>query len=112
MVQRPEGFAGLQKEDMLVIDLPGGGKGFSKTEMPSQDGHRARTQLNAAIFAGFGLISVNAGDSGFVDTDKSVHEIDVGEHEGDLLRGSQAGEKSETHRSCLGLLPNRDVSPR
>jgi hypothetical protein len=44
MVQRPEGLAGLHhEEDVLVIDVPGGFKRCSKTEVPSQNGQRART---------------------------------------------------------------------
>jgi hypothetical protein len=77
MVQRPEGLASLRKEDVLVIDLPGGGKGFSKTEMPSQNGQCARTQLNAAILARLRFIPIDARDSGFVDTDDSLDEVDV-----------------------------------
>jgi hypothetical protein len=77
MVQRPEGLTRLQEEDVLVIDLPGGLKRFAKTEVPSQDGQRARTQMHAAIFAGFGLVPIDARDSGFVDADNSLNEVDV-----------------------------------
>jgi hypothetical protein len=77
MVQRPERPAGLQEEDVPVVDLPGGLEGLSKTEMPSQHGQCSRTQMHAAIFTGFGLIPVDAGDSGFVDTDDSLGEVDV-----------------------------------
>jgi hypothetical protein len=77
MVQGPEGLAGLHEEHVLVIDPPGGLKGFSKTEMPSENGQRARTQLNAAIFAGLRFIPIDAGDSRFVDTDYSLDQVDV-----------------------------------
>jgi hypothetical protein len=105
MVQRPEGLAGLHEEDVLVIDLPGGHEGGSKTQMPSENGQRARTQLDAAILAGFSLVPVNAADSCFVDTDESVHEINIGEHEGDLLRRSQAGEEAKLVVVALGFTP-------
>jgi hypothetical protein len=77
MVQSPEGLAGLHEENVLVIDLPGDLEGFSKTEMPSQNGQRARTQLNAGIFARLRFIPVDAGDSRFVDADYSLGEVDV-----------------------------------
>jgi hypothetical protein len=67
MVQGPEGLAGRHEEDVLVIDLPGGLEGFSKTEMPSQDRERTRTQLNAAIFARLSFIPIDAGNPCFVD---------------------------------------------
>jgi hypothetical protein len=67
MVQRPGGLAGLHKEDVLVIDHSGGREGFSKTEMPSQNGQRPRTQLNTAIFARFPFVPIDAGDSRFFD---------------------------------------------
>src|SRR5882757_2110329 len=105
MVQRPEGLAGLHEENVLVIELPGGGKGFSMTEMSSQDGQRARTQINAAIFARLCFIPIDARDSRLVDTDESVHEINVREHEGDLLRRSQAGEKAKLVVVALGFTP-------
>ena len=37
----------------------------------------ARTQLDAAIFAGLGLVPIDAGDSCLVDTDYSMYQIDV-----------------------------------
>jgi len=105
MVQRPQGPAGLQEEDVLVVDLPGVVEGLSKSEMPSENGQSARAQLNATIFARFGLVPVDAGDSSFVDTDESVHEINVREHKGDLLRWSQAGEKAKLVVVALGFTP-------
>ena len=77
MVQGPERLAGLHEEDVLVIDLPGGLKRCSKTEVPSLNGQRARTQLNAAIFACLRFIAIDAGDSRFVDADDSLRKIDV-----------------------------------
>jgi hypothetical protein len=77
MVQTPEQRACLQEEDVIVIDLPGGLERCSKAKMSSQHGQRTRTQLNTAIFARLGLIPVDARDSRFVNTDYSVHEIDV-----------------------------------
>jgi hypothetical protein len=105
MVQRPEGLAGLHEENVLVIDLPGGHEGFSETKLPSQNGQRTRAQLNAAIFACLRFIAIDAGDSRFVDADDSLNEVDVREHEGNLLGRSQAGEKAKLIVVALGFSP-------
>jgi hypothetical protein len=83
-----------------VIDFPRGQEGFSKTEMPSQNGQRTRTQLYAAIFARLRFIPIDAGDSRFVDADDSLDEVDVREHEGDLLRWPQVPINARIDRSC------------
>lgn len=105
MLKRPKGCAGLQAEDVLVIDLSGGLEGCSKMQMPSQNGQCARTQLHAAVFARLGLVPIDAGDSGFVDADDSVRQIDVREHEGDLLGRSEPSEKAKLIVVALGLTP-------
>jgi len=126
MVQSPEGLAGLHEEDVVVIDLPGDLQGFSKTEMPSQNGQRAGTQLNAAIFARLRFIPIDAGDSRFADADYSLDEVDVRKHEGDLLRRSQAGEKAklivvalcftpivmDSSDECLGIVHGERINLR
>jgi len=77
MVQGPKGLSRLREEDVLVIDLPGGHEGFSKTELPSQNGQRARAQLNPTILARLRLIPIDAGHPCFVDADDSLDEVDV-----------------------------------
>jgi hypothetical protein len=86
MMQRPEGLAGLHEEDMLVIDFPGGHEGFSKTEVPSENGQRARTQLNAAILTRLRFIPINAGDSGLVDADDSLNKVECQRARGQSAR--------------------------
>jgi hypothetical protein len=80
MLEIPKGCAGLQAEDVRMTDLPGVLEGVSQTEVPSQNAQSARTQLHAAVFAGLGLVAIDAGDSGSVDTDDSMLQIDVREH--------------------------------
>ena len=61
MVQRPERLAGVREKNVLVIDVPGCREGFSKTGLPSQNGQRARAQMNPAIVASPRLIRIDAG---------------------------------------------------
>jgi hypothetical protein len=51
--------------------------------------------LDASVVAGLGLATIHAEDSRFVDTDDSVHEIEVGKDEGNLLRRPEAREETE-----------------
>ena len=58
-LQTPERRASLQEEDVLMINLSSGLERCSKANLSSQHGQRTRTQLHAAIFAGFGLVVVS-----------------------------------------------------
>jgi len=91
--------------DVAAFEVPGGREARSKTEVSSENGQRARTQLDTAIFAAFGLIPIDDGDSGFVDTDEPLREINVRENERNLLGWSEAGEKTKFIVVALGFTP-------
>ena len=74
-MQTSDGIAGLQEEDMIVIDFPDRIEACSKEKLSSQNRKRTRTQLNAPIFTGLGLTPIHSRDSRFVDTDEPIHEI-------------------------------------
>jgi hypothetical protein len=73
---------------VIVIDFPCGHEACAKTQLPSQNGKRTGTKVNASIVAGLGLAPIHSRNPRLVDTDHPIHEIEVGEDEGNLLGGS------------------------
>jgi hypothetical protein len=54
-LQTPHRLAGLQKEDVVVIDFPDGLETCTKTELPFQNHKGTRAQLDASVVSGLRL---------------------------------------------------------
>lgn len=52
MLQTSEGLAGFQKEDVIVIDSPGGLETCTKTKLPFQNQQGTWAPLNASVVPG------------------------------------------------------------
>jgi hypothetical protein len=86
-LQTPHRLAGLQKEDVIVIDLPGGLELCAKTKLPFQNQEGTGAQLDATVVSGLCIVSVHSRDPRLVDADDPVHNIEVRESKRDFLRG-------------------------
>ena len=100
-----EGLATFAEEQPLVFDLSHCPEACSQPEMPPQNGQRTRTELDAPVIARFGLAPIDAGHSGFVDTDGPVDEIHIVEDQCNLLGWSESCEKPKLIVVALGFAP-------
>jgi hypothetical protein len=88
-----------------MMDLPVGCRSCTQVQVSLQNGQCTGAQLDAAIISGVGFVAIHSVDPCFVDTDDPIDEIDVGHREGDLLRRSQSGEKTELVIVSLRFTP-------
>jgi len=79
-------------EDVIVIECAGRGEAFTQAKLPLQNLYCPRTQFHPPMLSGLGLVPIHAGDARLADADDAVFDVEVCEHERDLLGRAKAGE--------------------
>jgi hypothetical protein len=105
MIQPSDRLSCGLEEHVVVLDPSRVFEFGSKLQLTFQYRQSSRAQEHAPVFTRFCTVPVNARDACLVDADGSLLEIDVGEHECDLLGRSHAGEEPELIVVSLGFTP-------